>query len=86
MKRACLQGYLGQSTACSAVLSNATLAKLGNGPACRFLVPSMLTITLGSQATILPNGTARQDVLSLADNAIGSAAGGKLCLHLKQLT
>ena len=66
---------MGTATDCTRVLDFATVAKLGSGPSCQFLTPSVLTITLGSQATILPNGTAQPDVVSLAQDTIGSAAG-----------
>lgn len=70
-----MQGNLGLSTNCSKVLSQETVGKLGYGATCQFRVSSELAVTLGSQATILPNGTASPDVMSLAPNTIQSAAG-----------
>ena len=66
---------MGTSMDCTRVLDAVTVGKLGSGPSCQFLTPSVLTITLGSQATILPNGTGQPDVISLAQNTVGSAAG-----------
>ena len=57
------------------MLSRDTVAKLGEGAACRFRVSSGLTVTLGGQSTILPNGTVSPDVIALAPNTISSATG-----------
>lgn len=70
-----LQAGLGESTDCSKALSRETVAKLGDAPTCQFKVSSELTVTLGSQATILPNGTSHPDVISVASNSISSASG-----------
>lgn len=66
---------MGTSLDCARVLDAATVELLGAGPLCRFTSSAVLTITLGSEASIQPVGTSAPDALGLLANAIGSAAG-----------
>ena len=66
---------MGTSLDCLLMLDPDTVALLGSGPFCRFTSPTALAVTLGSEAAIMPVGTATPDFISLGSGAIGSAVG-----------
>ncbi|QDZ25793.1 hypothetical protein A3770_19p83110 [Chloropicon primus] len=68
-------GNMGSSQDCNLVLASATVGKLGTGATCSFTTAKELTITLGSEATILPVGSLAPDTVVIKENAIANAAG-----------
>ena len=74
-----LQADVGTDLDCLLTLDNETVAMLGAGPFCRFKAPMMLSVTLGSGASIMPAATATPHTIRLAGGAIGSADGQSHC-------
>lgn len=67
---------MGTSEDCGLVLDAATVDLLGSGPFCKFASPSILSVVMGSEASIRPQGSADPHFVALVPDTIGSAAGG----------
>lgn len=77
---------MGTNLDCSLTLDMDTVALLGAGPNCRFKSATVLTVTLGSGASIMPAGTAAPDLVRLTSNGIGSAQGADAAGPTAQLS
>ena len=79
-----LQGGYNTSN-CSTLLSADTVSKLGTDPSCKFQLASLLSITLGNGATIMPEGFASPDAIQLASSILQDASGEKFSTLNSQL-
>ena len=56
-------------------MTDETGAKLGANPTCIFTSASVLSITTGSEATILPLGSLSPDTLEIRPDTVRNSAG-----------